>query len=108
MEHEGDSDTNCDCWAWGNLQKSDKGTGRLGNKRISGDHPDDTIIKIGQITEKSPGDMSRLAVAQTLMLVWKTVKGVNDNIFLARWSVRRKLGHICDRRLENYQPLGLV
>ena len=41
-----------------------KGTGRLGNKRTSGDHPDYGIIKIGQNTEKSPGDWSRLAVTQ--------------------------------------------
>ena len=34
-----------------------KRTGRLGNKRTSGDHPDDSIIKIGQNTEKIPGDL---------------------------------------------------
>ena len=39
-----------------------KGTGRLGNKRTSGDHPDYNITKIGQNTEKSPGDFRRLAV----------------------------------------------
>ena len=34
--------------------------GRIGSRRTSGDHPDYIIIKIGQNTEKSPGDLSRL------------------------------------------------
>ena len=33
-----------------------KGTGRLGDKRTSGDHPDYRIIKISQNTEKSSRD----------------------------------------------------
>ena len=77
MEHEGDSDTN--------LEQSPKewlGIGRLGNRRTSGDHPDHSIIKISQNTEKSPGDLRKLAFTQTpvenhqLMLVRKTLKGV--------------------------------
>ena len=42
-----------------------KRTERLGNKRTSGDHPDYSIIKISQNTEKSPGDLRRLVVSQT-------------------------------------------
>ena len=42
-----------------------KGTGRLENKRTSGDHPDYSIIKTGQNNEKSPRDLRRLAVTQT-------------------------------------------
>ena len=42
-----------------------KGTGGLGNWRTSGDHPNDSIIKNGQNTEKSHGDLRRLAVTQT-------------------------------------------
>ena len=42
-----------------------KGLGRLGNKRTSRDHPDYSIIKIGQNTEKSPADSRRLAVIHT-------------------------------------------
>ena len=55
-------------------------TGGLGNKRTSGDHPNYSIIKIGQKTEKSPGDLKRLALTQTpvenhqLTPVWKTIK----------------------------------
>ena len=63
-------------------QRICKETGRLGNKRINGDHPDNSISKISQNTEKSPGDTRKLAFAQTpvrnhqLTLVWKTLKGV--------------------------------
>ena len=54
--------------------------GGLGNKRMCGEHPNYSIIGIGQNTEKSPGDLRKLAVTQTpvrnhrLMLVWKTLK----------------------------------
>ena len=40
------------------------GTGRLGNKRTSGDHPNYSIVEIGQNTEKRPGDLRKLAVTQ--------------------------------------------
>ena len=53
MEHEGDGFTNCNWCNWNNHQKIDKGTGRLGNKKTSGDHPNYNIIKIDQNTEKS-------------------------------------------------------
>ena len=38
---------------------------RLGSRRTGGDHPNDSIIENGQNTEKSPGDLRRLAVTQT-------------------------------------------
>ena len=63
------------------LKRIGEVTGTLGNKRTSGDHPDH-IIKIGLNTEKSPGDLRRLAVIQSpvrnylLTLVWKTFKRV--------------------------------
>ena len=41
-----------------------KETGRLGSWRTSGDHPNYYIIENGQNTEKSPGDLRRLAVTQ--------------------------------------------
>ena len=55
-----------------------KGTGGLVNKRRSGDHPNYCIIKIGQNTEKDPGDLRWIAATQTpvkdnqLTLMWKT------------------------------------
>ena len=39
--------------------------GRLGNKGISGEHLEYSIIKNGQNTEKSPGNMKILAVSKT-------------------------------------------
>ena len=67
------------------LVLSPKETRRLVKKRTSGDHPNYIIIKIGQNTAKSPGDLRRLAVTQIpveghqLMLVRKTFKGVNND-----------------------------
>ena len=40
-------------------------TGGLGNKRTRGDHPNYSIIEIGQNTEESPGDLSNFDVTQT-------------------------------------------
>ena len=55
------------------------------------DHPSNNIIENGQNTEKSPGDLKRLAVTQSpvkdhqLTLMWKTLmsnnNNNNDNIF---------------------------
>ena len=42
-----------------------KGLEGLGDKRMSGVHPNYSIIKVNQNTEKSPGDLRRLAVTQT-------------------------------------------
>ena len=42
-----------------------KGTGCLGSWRTSGDHPNDSTTENGQNTEKSPGDLRRLAVTKT-------------------------------------------
>ena len=64
MEHKGDKDTNCNWCIWNNPQRTSKGTERLGLKRTSGDHPENSIINVGQNTEKCPGDLRRLAVTK--------------------------------------------
>ena len=52
----------------------------LEDLEAGGDHPNDSIIEDGQNTEKSPGDLRRLAVTQTpmknhqLTLMWKDQK----------------------------------
>ena len=51
----------------------------------SGDYPNHSIIEIGQNTEKSPGDLGRLAVSQTP--VWKAWKGVNNNNNNDKWKL---------------------
>ena len=65
MEHEGDGDTSCGWCTWNDPQRIGRETGRFGNKRTSGDRPEYSIIKIGQESEKSPGELRRLAVTQT-------------------------------------------
>ena len=76
--HEGNSDTNWNLCTWNNPKSLAKGAGRVGNRRTSQDHLNYSIVKITQNTEKSPGDLRRLAVIQIpvkdhqLMLLWKT------------------------------------
>ena len=64
MEHESDSDTNCNWCTRYSHQRFGTGTGGLGNKRKSGDHPSYNITEIGKNTKKGPGDVNRLAVTQ--------------------------------------------
>ena len=42
-----------------------KRTGGLGSWQTSGDHPNYSIIKNGQNTEKNPGDLRRRVITQT-------------------------------------------
>ena len=80
MEHEGDSDTNSSWGTRNDPQGLGEGAGIVGNRRTSRDYPNYSIVKIGQNTEKSPSDLRRLTVTQTLMkdhyqtLAWKTRK----------------------------------
>ena len=65
MAHESDSDTNCNRRARYSHQRFVTGTGGLGNKRRRGDHPNFSIVDIGQNIRKSPGDLMRFIVNQT-------------------------------------------
>ena len=65
MDHEGDNYTNRDWGFWYSHQRIMKGTGGLGGRRTSGDHPNYNITENGLNTEKSSGDLRRLAVTQT-------------------------------------------
>ena len=67
MEHEGESDTNCNWSALSNPQIICKGSEKFGNKRTSKYHKDYSIIKINQNTERSPGDLKSLALTQTFL-----------------------------------------
>ena len=64
MEHDGDKYTNCDWYLWHGNSRIINGPGRFGSWRPSGDHPKNSIIENCQNTEKSPGDLRRLAVTQ--------------------------------------------
>ena len=84
MDHESESDTNCNWSSWYSHQR----IGGLGIRRMSKEHPHDSIVEISQNTEKNPGDLRKLAVTQTsvrnhrLTLVWKTPKGVTIIIII--------------------------
>ena len=92
VEYESDGYTNCNWCFWYSHQRIGTRTGGLENKRTNGDHPNNSIIEFGHNTEKSPGNLRRLAVTQTpvrycwLALEWKTQQGVtmicNDNIMI--------------------------
>ena len=62
VEHASDNYTNCNKCFWYSNKRITKGTGGRGSWRTSGEHPNDSIIENGQNTEKSPRDLSRLAV----------------------------------------------
>ena len=55
--HKGDGETNCNRCTRNNPQKFVKGTGRIRNQRTTEDHPNCSIVKIGQNTEKGSGDL---------------------------------------------------
>ena len=67
MDHESDDDINCNWCSRYSHQRIGTGTGRLGNKKTSEDHPNNYIIEIGRNTDKSSGDLRGLAVTQTLV-----------------------------------------
>ena len=68
MEHEGD--TNCNRWDSNDSQWLVKGAGSVGNWRTWRDDLNYCIVKICKNTEKSPGDLRRLAVTP---LQWKII-----------------------------------
>ena len=53
MEHESDGDTHNNLYAWYSQQRIDNGPGEHGNYRTTGDHQNDSIVEIGQNTDKS-------------------------------------------------------
>ena len=65
MKHEGDGGTYYIWRTWHVLERIGTETGGIGNQRKNRDHLDYSIVEIGQNTEKSPGDLRRLAVTQT-------------------------------------------
>ena len=67
MKPERDSDTKWNRCTRYSHQRFGTRTRRLGSWRTSGDNPNYYIVEIGQNTEKSPGDLRRLAVSQTPM-----------------------------------------
>ena len=65
MEHESDGDINSKWCSWYSHQRTGVGTGGLGNKRTSGDHPNYCFKWSSQNTKKSPGSLRRVIDTQT-------------------------------------------
>ena len=65
MEHESDDYTNYNWCFWYSHQRIGTRTGGLRNNGTGGDCPNYNIVEIGLNTEKSPGDMRRIAFTQT-------------------------------------------
>ena len=51
VEHENDDDTNCNWWSWYNHKWIGAVRGKLGNKGMSRDQRNYSIVKIGLYTE---------------------------------------------------------
>ena len=68
MENESDGNTNFNWCARYSRQKIGTETRGLEKKKTIGDNPNNSIVEIGQNTEKSPGDLRRLSVTQTLVI----------------------------------------
>ena len=77
LKHESDGDTNCNWCASYCHEGINKSTGGCENKRDNGDHPNDSMIMIGQDTEKSPGDSRRIIDTQTLVQLSANAGGKN-------------------------------
>ena len=79
-EHESDGDTSCNWCTWNDAQRLGKEAGCVRNRSSSRDYPNYSIGKVGDNTERSPGNLKRLAVTQTpvkyhlLTLVWKMLR----------------------------------
>ena len=68
----------------------------LGGRRTRGDHPNYYIIENGQNTEKSPGDLRRLTVTQTLVK--------NNHLKLVGKSIKEKIIIINMSRCQQGSP----
>ena len=60
-----DSDTNWNWCSWYSHQRIVTRSGKIENKRTSGEYTNYSTLEIGQNTEKSSGELRRLAVTQT-------------------------------------------
>ena len=65
QKHKGDGDTNHNLRTRKGPQKVGKGAGGIGNWRTNRDHPNYSIAKIGQNSEKCPEDLRRFSVTYT-------------------------------------------
>ena len=62
MKDESDGNINCNWHARYSHQRIGTGTGGFGKKRTIGDDPTNSVVEIGQNTEKRPGDLRFLSL----------------------------------------------
>ena len=92
-KHELDDYTNCNWCSWYCHQRVGTRAGGLGNNETDEDCPNYSIVEIGQNTEKSLGELGKLAVTQTSVenhwptLMGKTLKEKNNNFPFSEDSV---------------------
>ena len=85
MGHESNGDIYCNWRTRNGPLRLGKETESVENWRTNRDHPNYSIVKIGQNTEKSPGDLKRVTDAHTRVkdyqqtLVLKTHKEYKNN-----------------------------
>ena len=63
--HEDDGDTNSNTRPKNCPKRLGKRNKRVRNQRTNRDHPNYSIVEIGQNTEECPSDLRRLAITQT-------------------------------------------
>ena len=63
MEHKSNGETSCFKHTRYRHERIGTMTGELGNNNTNGDQPNNSIVEIGHITKKNPGDLKRLANA---------------------------------------------
>ena len=64
VRNECDGDTSCNWCTWNDPCKLGNRAGRVGNRRLTWDHLKYNIVQFGYNTEKSPGDLRRLAFSR--------------------------------------------
>ena len=67
MEHQTDSDNNCNWCTWNDPQRLGKEAGGVRNQRMNQDHPNYCIVEVSWNTEKSPGVSSERSSANVGM-----------------------------------------
>ena len=110
MEHERDANTDDKWWVRNDPRTLDQEAGRVRTRRTNRDHPNYSIVLIGQNTEKSPGDLTRLVVPRTPAkdhqptFVWK-----NTIIIIIMIMKNKRVEFNSDKqyKIESVRLLGL-
>ena len=114
VEHKRNSDTNSNWCTWNGPERFGKGAGSVENRKTSRDHPNYDRVNTGQNTEKSPGDLRRLAATKTVYERLSACAGVekltrNMIIVPIEYKERRdKIGHYIHWKICQYWNLDAV